>query len=90
MIRLLRRRPSPQPPPRPALMRDLMVVSAGVGFGAILSAVVFLFYAEPLSINENRGRTEFNKLRTDRNEADIKELRAEHRYILDALRTHRH
>jgi hypothetical protein len=71
-------------------MREIIAVSIGVLLGAFTSGVSYLFREEPARVNETRGRTEFNRLRTERNETDIRELRADLRHILETLRTHKH
>jgi hypothetical protein len=92
MLRLNRSPTPPPPPPRGigALTREIIAASIGVMLGAIVSGVSYLFREEPARVNETRGRTEFNRLRAERNETDIRELRAELRHFLEVLRTHKH
>ena len=92
MIRLNRSSPPPPPTPRglPVLMRDVIVVSIALLLGAVLSGIGYLFREEPAKLNETRGRTEFNRLRIERNESDIRDIRADIRRIIETMRTHKH
>lgn len=92
MIRLNRSSPPPPPPPRglPVLMRDVIVASIALLLGVVLSGIGYLFREEPAKLNETRGRTEFNRLRIERNESDIRDIRADIRRIIETMRTHRH
>lgn len=92
MIRLNRSSPPPPPTPRglPVLMRDVIVASIALLLGAVLSGIGYLFREEPAKLNETRGRTEFNRLRIERNESDIRDIRADIRRIIETIRTHKH
>lgn len=71
-------------------MRDVIVVSIALLLGAVLSGIGYLFREEPAKLNETRGRTEFNRLRIERNESDIRDIRADIRRIIETMRTHKH
>ena len=92
MIRLNRSSPPPPPTPRglPVLMRDAIVASIALLLGAVLSGIGYLFREEPAKLDETRGRTEFNRLRIERNESDIRDIRADIRRMIETIRTHKH
>ena len=71
-------------------MRDVIVASIALLLGVVLSGIGYLFREEPAKLNETRGRTEFNRLRIERNESDIRDIRADIRRIIETMRTHRH
>ena len=71
-------------------MRDVIVVSIALLLGAVLSGIGYLFREEPAKLNETRGRTEFNRLRIERNESDIRDIRADIRRMIETIRTHKH
>lgn len=71
-------------------MRDAIVASIALLLGAVLSGIGYLFREEPAKLNETRGRTEFNRLRIERNESDIRDIRADIRRIIETMRTHKH
>jgi hypothetical protein len=63
--------------------------------------IAYLFKEEPAKVDENRGRSEYNRLRVENEKEeiealreDVKELgtilREEVRRSQDAIRTHRH
>lgn len=71
-------------------MRDVIVVSIALLLGAVLSGIGYLFREEPAKLDETRGRTEFNRLRIERNESDIRDIRADIRRMIETIRTHKH
>ena len=71
-------------------MRDAIVASIALLLGAVLSGIGYLFREEPAKLNETRGRTEFNRLRIERNESDIRDIRADIRRMIETIRTHKH
>ena len=71
-------------------MRDVIVASIALLLGAVLSGIGYLFREEPAKLDETRGRTEFNRLRIERNESDIRDIRADIRRMIETIRTHKH
>ena len=71
-------------------MRDAIVASIALLLGAVLSGIGYLFREEPAKLDETRGRTEFNRLRIERNESDIRDIRADIRRMIETIRTHKH